>query len=102
VCVRACVCACVRARARARVCVCVGQANYSSRMHRVNGTCVFFCAFPATRLCNLSDLKALGLFIHDLNMYDSSRELVMAGWQHASRLETTYERVSISHRSIIK
>lgn len=44
-------------------------------------------------LCNLADLKAYGLSIHDLNMYDRSRKLVMEGWLHASRLEKTYEQV---------
>lgn len=35
----------------------------------------------------------MGLYINDLNMYDSGRDMVMAGWQHASRLEYSIEKV---------
>lgn len=39
-------------------------------------------------------METLGLFVHDLNMYDCSRLLVMSGWQHASRLECSIEKVA--------
>ena len=38
-------------------------------------------------------MESLGLFMHDLNMYDCSRWMVMAGWQHASRIECSIEKV---------
>ena len=47
------------------------------------------------RLSNLRDMETLGLFMHDLNMYDCSRWMVMAGWQHASRIECSIEKVSL-------
>jgi len=50
--------------------------------------CVLRC-----RLSSLRDLETLGLFMHDLNMYDCSRQMVMAGWQHASRIECSIEKV---------
>lgn len=34
----------------------------------------------------------MGLFINDLNLHGLSRELVMAGWQHFSRLELMFEK----------
>ena len=41
----------------------------------------------------------MGLFINDLNMYDSSRDMVMAGWQHASKLECSIEQVRLAVNS---
>ena len=35
----------------------------------------------------------MGLYINELNMYDGSRDMVMAGWQHASKLESLIEQV---------
>jgi len=46
-------------------------------------------------LSNLRDMETLGLFMHDLNTYDCSKQMVMAGWQHASRLECSIEKVSL-------
>ena len=46
------------------------------------------------RLSNLDEMCSMGLYINDLNMYDSGRDMVMAGWQHASRLEYSIEKVS--------
>lgn len=34
----------------------------------------------------------MGLFLNDLNPHGLSREMVLAGWQHCSRLELTFER----------
>lgn len=34
----------------------------------------------------------MGLFLNDLNLHGLSREMVMAGWQHFSRLELMFER----------
>ena len=45
------------------------------------------------RLSDIAELKSTGLSITDLNMYDSSRDMVMAGWQHASKLELSIEKV---------
>ncbi|KAL4224743.1 hypothetical protein ACF0H5_015440 [Mactra antiquata] len=49
-------------------------------------------AFLCTPLLNnLKDLRNAGLFINDLNSFDMSRDMVMAGWQHASQLERSIE-----------
>ena len=50
----------------------------------------FFCIF---RLSNLEGLEKVGLYINDLNMFDNSRDMVMAGWQYASQLECSIEQV---------
>ncbi|XP_060571513.1 soluble guanylate cyclase gcy-33-like [Ruditapes philippinarum] len=42
-------------------------------------------------LCDLRDLQQAGLYINDLNLFDMSRDMVMAGWQHASQLERSIE-----------
>lgn len=44
------------------------------------------------RISNIDELAGMGLFINDLNLHGLSRELVMAGWQHFSRLELMFER----------
>jgi len=46
------------------------------------------------RLNNLEELLSMGLYINELNMYDGSRDMVMAGWQHASKLESLIEQVN--------
>ncbi|CAG0884510.1 unnamed protein product [Darwinula stevensoni] len=41
---------------------------------------------------DLQELQELGLYLTDLSMHDLSREMVLAGWQHNSRLEVSYEK----------
>ena len=53
------------------------------------------------RLCDLEEMESLGLCIPDLNMFDSSRDMVMAGWHHASRLEYSIEKVCKTHQNVI-
>lgn len=40
-------------------------------------------------------MQEVGLYLTDLCLHDSSREIVLAGWQHGARLEISYEKVSI-------
>lgn len=44
------------------------------------------------RIENLDELHAMGLYLNDLNPHGLSRELVMAGWQHCSKLEIMFEK----------
>lgn len=58
-------------------------------------------AFLCTPLLNsLNDLQAVGLFINDLNTFDMSRDMVMAGWQHASQLERSIEQQKVKGEKI--
>lgn len=41
---------------------------------------------------NLDELHSIGLYLNDLNPHGLSRELVMAGWQHCSKLEIMFEK----------
>ncbi|EDV93403.1 soluble guanylate cyclase 89Da [Drosophila grimshawi] len=41
---------------------------------------------------NLDELHGIGLYLNDLNPHGLSRELVMAGWQHCSKLEMLFEK----------
>jgi len=50
---------------------------------------VFLCS-PVVN--NLDELQGMSLFMNDLNLHGLSRELVLAGWQHCSRLELMFER----------
>ncbi|GFY30071.1 soluble guanylate cyclase 89Db [Trichonephila clavipes] len=45
-------------------------------------------------LSNLQEMQEVGLYLTDLCLHDSSREIVLAGWQHGARLEISYEKVS--------
>ncbi|BFZ05038.1 hypothetical protein BsWGS_08077 [Bradybaena similaris] len=50
-------------------------------------------AFLCTPLLgNLDDMLKAGLYLHDLNMFDNSRDLVLAGQQCASDLEYSMEK----------
>ncbi|ELT87466.1 hypothetical protein CAPTEDRAFT_23131, partial [Capitella teleta] len=51
-------------------------------------------------LSNLAEMCSMGLYINDLNMYDSGRDMVMAGWQHASRLEYSIEKQILKSQQI--
>lgn len=46
--------------------------------------CVSFYCFY--RINNLDELHGMGLYLNDLNPHGLSREMVLAGWQHCSRL----------------
>ncbi|XP_030374686.1 soluble guanylate cyclase 89Db [Scaptodrosophila lebanonensis] len=41
---------------------------------------------------DLDELHGIGLYLNDLNPHGLSRELVMAGWQHCSKLEIMFEK----------
>ncbi|XP_064634934.1 soluble guanylate cyclase 88E-like isoform X2 [Lineus longissimus] len=43
-------------------------------------------------LGNIKEMQEVGLYINDLNMHDNSRDMVLAGWQHASTLEYSIEK----------
>ncbi|XP_059611883.1 soluble guanylate cyclase 89Db-like isoform X2 [Phlebotomus argentipes] len=62
-----------------------GQMRYITEINSV----IFLCS-PIIN--NLDELHNMGLFLNDLNAHGLSREMVMAGWQHFSRLEYTFER----------
>ena len=45
------------------------------------------------RVVDLDEMSSMGLFVNDLNLFDNSRDKVMAGHHHASRLEDAIEKV---------
>ncbi|XP_049785807.1 soluble guanylate cyclase 89Db-like [Schistocerca cancellata] len=54
-----------------------------------SGAVVFLCS---PLINNLDDLMNMGLFLNDLNLHGLSREMVLTGWQHYSKLELMFER----------
>lgn len=62
--------------------------------------CIAFLCTPLVG--SLQELEQQGLYMHDLNMYDSSREMVVAGWQHASVLEIHMERLKQKSQKIVE
>ncbi|KAK6189728.1 hypothetical protein SNE40_001727 [Patella caerulea] len=58
-------------------------------------------AFLCTPLItDLEDMQKTGLFMNDLNMYDSSREMVLYGWHNASQLEHRVDQQVEASRQI--
>lgn len=43
-------------------------------------------------LNNLVEMREMGMFLDDLSMHDLSREMVLKGWEHCSRLQILYDR----------
>lgn len=62
-----------------------GQMFYLKDMDSL----IFLCS-PLIE--NLDELHGIGLYLNDLNPHGLSRELVMAGWQHCSKLEIMFEK----------
>nr|CAD7455710.1 unnamed protein product [Timema tahoe] len=52
--------------------------------------CIIFLCSPIVN--NLDELSNMGLFLNDLNLHGLSREMVLAGWHHCSRLELMFEK----------
>ncbi|KAF5299447.1 hypothetical protein FQR65_LT01027 [Abscondita terminalis] len=62
-----------------------GQMKYMKDINIV----IFLCS-PIIN--DLDELTERGLFLNDLNFHGLSREMVLAGWQHNSKLELTFEK----------
>ncbi|GBP93317.1 Soluble guanylate cyclase 89Db [Eumeta japonica] len=62
-----------------------GQMFYLKDMDSL----IFLCS-PLIE--NLDELHGIGLYLNDLNPHGLSRELVMAGWQHCTKLEMMFEK----------
>lgn len=62
-----------------------GQMKYIADIKAI----VFLCS---PLINNLDELPNMGLYLNDLNLHGLSREMVLAGWQHCSRLELMFER----------
>ena len=60
---------------------------------------MFFCL--VCRVVDLDEMSNVGLFVNDLNLYDGSRDRVMAGHQHASRLEHAIEKVQLIYHALL-
>lgn len=51
---------------------------------------IIFLSSPVVN--TIDELQGIGLYLNDLNLHGLSRELVLKGWQHCSRLEMYCER----------
>ncbi len=49
----------------------------------------------------LDKMLEIGLYINDLSMHDSSREMVLAGTQQAAEFKIALEQVSVLKQAII-
>nr|XP_018896570.1 PREDICTED: soluble guanylate cyclase 89Db-like [Bemisia tabaci] len=62
-----------------------GQLRYLQEINVI----IFLCS-PVIN--NLDEMQSMDLYVNDLNMHGLSRELVLKGWHHCSRLELMHER----------
>ncbi|KAJ4439338.1 hypothetical protein ANN_07460 [Periplaneta americana] len=62
-----------------------GQMKYVDDIKAI----IFLCS---PLINNMDELPNMGLYLNDLNLHGLSREMVLAGWQHCSRLELMFER----------
>lgn len=62
-----------------------GQMRYLQDMDAI----IFLCS---PLINDLDELPELGLYLNDLNHHGLSREMVLAGWQHNSKLELLFDR----------
>ncbi|XP_055323492.1 soluble guanylate cyclase 89Db-like isoform X2 [Sitodiplosis mosellana] len=62
-----------------------GQMRYISDIDSI----IFLCS---PLINNLDELHGMGLYLNDLNPHGLSREMVLAGWQHCSRIELMFEK----------
>lgn len=61
----------------------------------------FFTSFlPYSSLSTTEEMMNIGLTLHDLNFYDGSSEILIAGMQHARQLQAAIDKVNIHHSNI--
>ena len=48
--------------------------------------------FGISRLTTTEEMLSVGLFLHDLNFYDGSSEILIAGMQHARTLQAAIDK----------
>lgn len=58
---------------------------------------LFFCSFN-----DIDELRQAGLYMADMNGHGLSRELLLRGWQHLSRLELLFEKAESRSLSLEK
>lgn len=66
----------------------IERIKYSIYLFKFALPIILFCS----RINDLDDLPNLGIYLNDLNQHGLSKEMVLAGWQHGSRLELMFER----------
>ncbi|XP_058791395.1 soluble guanylate cyclase 89Db-like isoform X2 [Phymastichus coffea] len=65
-----------------------GQMRYIDDIDAI----IFLCS---PLIDSLAELPSMGLYLNDLNPHGLSRELVLAGWQHCSRLEIMFDKAEL-------
>jgi len=54
-----------------------------------------FFFFSINSLSTTEEMMTIGLTLHDLNFYDGSSEILIAGMQHARQLQAAIDKVMI-------
>lgn len=53
---------------------------------------------PVRSIETVEDMIKMGVYVNDLNLHDSSRELILAGTQQSAELQLALDQVSWTHR----
>lgn len=57
-----------------------------------------FCLLPVRSIETVEDMIKMGVYVNDLNLHDSSRELILAGTQQSAELQLALDQVSSTER----
>lgn len=57
-----------------------------------------FRLLPVRSIETVEDMIKMGVYVNDLNLHDSSRELILAGTQQSAELQLALDQVSPAHR----
>lgn len=52
------------------------------------------CLLPLRSIETVEDMIKMGVYVNDLNLHDSSRELILAGTQQSAELQLALDQVS--------
>lgn len=52
---------------------------------------------PLYSIETVEDMIKMGVYVNDLNLHDSSRELILAGTQQSAELQLALDQVYMSH-----
>lgn len=57
-----------------------------------------FRLLPVRSIETVEDMIKMGVYVNDLNLHDSSRELILAGTQQSAELQLALDQVSSTHQ----
>lgn len=69
---------------------------YTQKSYKIISKNAEFCIktyFPLYSIETVEDMIKMGVYVNDLNLHDSSRELILAGTQQSAELQLALDQV---------